>query len=424
MTTSCRAASAAPPPRIHIDVTAWWDRRNAPVGISRVVVELAKAVHEISILNRAWRYDRQWQRLVEVPWAEFERVVGPPLDQTSGAARLRAAAGRTPFAREISETVLRWGRRLLVWLRLHPAFLVLEPSDRFVFGGWIGDAARLRVYRQMLDPCPHNVSLYCHDVIPAILPELVESQVAAVFDGYLDVFVSSRTQIFCPSAATKRDLCKLLPDTRPPRRISVVSPGSDIEDAGSGHEAEECATSIDRDYILYVSTIEIRKNHAVLLDAYGTLLERGRADLPLLVFVGKRGWSIDPLLQEIDRGHGRSSSVRIMDDVSDRQMGALYRGARFTVFPSLYEGWGIPVGESLRFGRFCLSSDRGGSREAGAGLVELLDPTNSRLWADRIEHYLDHPDQLLAREADIRSRYRPRSWTEFRSDIMAELADA
>ena len=162
-------------------------------------------------------------------------------------------------------------------------------------------------------------------------------------------------------------------------------------------------------YLLSVSTIERRKNHETLCRAYARLVDWGVRDLPRLVLVGGIGVAGQALIDEIAADRRISERVVVLSDVSDAGLAALYEGCLFTLYPSLYEGWGLPVSESLASGKFCLASNQAALREAGEEFVDYLDPWDVEEWANRILRYLSTRRAGAAR-ADIRQSYRPFAW--------------
>lgn len=129
-----------------------------------------------------------------------------------------------------------------------------------------------------------------------------------------------------------------------------------------------------RRFILFVGTVEPRKNLAMLLDA----LEGLRAELgpvvPDLVVVGGWGWRSGAVRARLRRDR----SVHWFRAVLDSDLAAFYRHALFTVAPSHTEGWGLPVQESIAHGVPCIASSGGALPEAGAGLAVSFDPSDSR----------------------------------------------
>ena len=109
--------------------------------------------------------------------------------------------------------------------------------------------------------------------------------------------------------------------------------------------------------MLCVGTIESRKNGLSLLRAWQRLpAEMGEA-AAILVFAGRYGKIGGPdFREELAAGHGPAADVRVIDMPSDSELAWLYRNCLFTVYPSFVEGWGLPVGESAWFGKYCIAS--------------------------------------------------------------------
>jgi alpha-1,3-rhamnosyl/mannosyltransferase len=129
----------------------------------------------------------------------------------------------------------------------------------------------------------------------------------------------------------------------------------------------------DRAFILFVGTVEPRKNLATLLDAMDALRRELGDRVPTLVVVGVYGWQAAKIAARLRR----SPSVAWLRSVRDADLPAFYRRARFTVAPSHTEGWGLPAQESIAHGVPCLASSGGAQREAGHGLARHFDPADT-----------------------------------------------
>jgi glycosyltransferase involved in cell wall biosynthesis len=109
----------------------------------------------------------------------------------------------------------------------------------------------------------------------------------------------------------------------------------------------------------------------------------------------------------------------MLSNVSDGDLALLYKRCLFTVFPSLYEGWGLAVAESLAAGKFCLASNVASIPEVGSDLIEYLDPWDVPRWAERIQYYLEHPKALSLAESRIQSNYVPPKWRDTAATVFA-----
>jgi glycosyltransferase involved in cell wall biosynthesis len=255
--------------------------------------------------------------------------------------------------------------------------------------------------------------LFCYDVIPVKFPHLCVGDVSARFSKYFADLAWCADNVLCISDCSKKDLTQLLKVLGTPApRMEVVKLGSNIlpyEQAES--DAVTGLTDIlERKFILFVSTIERRKNHETIYRAYLQLIDAGVLDLPLLVFIGMPGWGVTDMLEDLRLDPRITPYIRIFNNVSDADLSWAYHNAYFTVFPSLYEGWGLPVAESLAHGKFCLASNAGSLPEVGGDLIDYVDPWDVPEWAAKIEFYIKNPRVLLARETKIKSEYKVIQW--------------
>jgi glycosyltransferase involved in cell wall biosynthesis len=160
--------------------------------------------------------------------------------------------------------------------------------------------------------------------------------------------------------------------------------------------AERLGFDPSRRYLLIVGTLEPRKNVTLALDALIEL--RHHVDVDLLV-VGARGW-LDESLWKAHARSGVGDRMRFLGQVDDDDLAVLYSHAAVFLFPSLYEGFGLPPLEAMACGTAVISSNAGPMPEVLGDAALLLAPREPRSWADAIERVLSEP--TLA--ADLRAR--------------------
>jgi glycosyltransferase involved in cell wall biosynthesis len=177
---------------------------------------------------------------------------------------------------------------------------------------------------------------------------------------------------------------------------------------------------LDKRYALFVSTIIPRKNHRVLVAAWHLLWHELGASTPYLLFVGG-GTPDAPLAAMMERQKTEGGRVIWLGSVDDSSLEALYRCAWVTIYPSLGEGYGLPVAEALSRGKVCLAAPSGGIREVSADLIDFIDPLEPRSVVAKVKTYLSEPSRLAAREAEIRRRYRSTTWSETARAVRAVL---
>ena len=177
-------------------------------------------------------------------------------------------------------------------------------------------------------------------------------------------------------------------------------------------------------YALIVSTIEARKNHLLLFRVWRRLLEELPPDrVPTLVFAGRVGWLVDDLMHQIANTNNLNGKLLVISSPTDAELTELYQGCLFTLFPSFFEGWGLPVTESLAFGKPCLISDRTSLPEAGGTLARSFDPDNFYDAYALILNAIEDRAGLAAWEAQIRREFKPVPWSTTVDALLSGLND-
>ena len=199
------------------------------------------------------------------------------------------------------------------------------------------------------------------------------------------------------SAAVKRDVLELVPRL-PPERIDVIPPG--IDETFRPRPREEIVPVLKRlgipnDYVLYVGTIQPRKNLEGLVTSYRDLVRS--LDRPEhLVLAGKLGWNYKTLLAELEAPELRGR-VHLTGYVSDGDLPSLYAGARLFVFPSWAEGFGFPPLEAMACGVPTIASDTPALAENLGGAAELVPPDSRQLLTEAMNRMLSNEDLRRAR---------------------------
>lgn len=262
---------------------------------------------------------------------------------------------------------------------------------------------------------------FAYDIIPVKFPHYYPSGKFDLFSTYFATMAWTADHIFCISKCTARDLHGFFEDVGSPSPpMSVVRLGDVLPTIPSRAPSPEVTTLLGAPYLLSVSTIEIRKNHETLYRALLRLIESG-FDVPTLVLVGMTGWRVDDFLYSLRHDPRVANKIVILDHVTDSDLATLYDNCLFTLYPSLYEGWGLPVAESLAHGKFCLASDAASIAEIAGDIVDYVDPWNVPQWADKIRLYCANPEALRRREESVASRFRVTSWEATANQIAAAI---
>lgn len=269
-----------------------------------------------------------------------------------------------------------------------------------------------------------RVALLVYDLIPLMRPEWCDSGLVRVFGQWFTDFAPSADLVFAISAASARDVERWAArsGTRVARPVRVLPIGTGFSNPPADAAASLPAGLLPGSYVLFVSTIEARKNHLLAFRVWRRLVEElPAARVPTLVFAGRVGWLVADLLQQLKNCSYLDGKIVIVADPTDAELVALYRGCRFTLFPSLYEGWGLPVSESLSFGKVCVASDRTSVPEAGGPFCRYLDPENFSAATAVIRDACTDDAMIAACEARIRAEFKPTPWRATAAALLGHL---
>lgn len=263
-------------------------------------------------------------------------------------------------------------------------------------------------------PAGWRIAVICHDIIPweDAAENGLETAATAPFAGYVRT-LAQVDRVFCSTAHTEQVLHRAWEgmNLRPGKSETVHLPLDPSPPVANLPEGEP--------RILFVSSIAPRKNHEGLLAAAEQLWSESLAFR--LVLVGRAGKGMEPMLARIE-AMARSRPLEWRRHVSEAELEAAYREAHFTVFPSLQEGFGLPIQESLVRGRPVICADFGAMAEtAGEGGTHRVNVRDPRALADAMRFWITDPAEL--QQAAAEARQRPfLDWSAYRARISAGLS--
>jgi glycosyltransferase involved in cell wall biosynthesis len=204
------------------------------------------------------------------------------------------------------------------------------------------------------------------------------------------------TLVVTVSEHTKRDLVEFFRIN--PGKIQVIHPSiaPDFQPAAPEVIARfRAKKGLPERFLLYLGTLEPRKNLATLVTAYARLRSHMGADTPPLVLAGAKGWYYESLFQRV-RELGLERDVTFVGFVSSEEQPLWYASAALFVYPSLYEGFGAPIVEALGCGTPTITSTTSSMPEAAGSLARLVEPDNAEELATAMYDTL-YDDALRAR---------------------------
>ncbi|MGI4747541.1 MAG: glycosyltransferase family 4 protein [Janthinobacterium lividum] len=279
-----------------------------------------------------------------------------------------------------------------------------------------------------------RIAVLLYDVIPVQRPEWADRGTTRVYRNWYTTVLPLADVVFAISRATATDVTKWCGRDgiilRNPVRALTLGTGfgNTVADRASvpGTAASIPSSLLTvlegRPYVLFVSTIEARKNHMLLFRAWRRLTEEmAPGQLPDLVFAGKVGWMVSDLMNQIENSSSLNGRLHVIEGLDDHELKAVYAGCLFTVFPSFYEGWGLPVSESLAMGKPCISSNATSLPEAGGTLARYFDPTDLNDACRVIRATIEDKAGLSDWQDEIRRSFQPVAWQATASAVVAIL---
>jgi glycosyltransferase involved in cell wall biosynthesis len=426
-------------PLIWVDVSAALNHRRARVhGVTRFVLEAGQHLASRPDI-RLFQYRSLGGRLVEVSYRELEakysllnqspqkahrsfggsniksRVVRylrrrPRLEHLARALR-SLGSGVIATSQRVALAISRTPHRVLSGLvgRNPAAATPLENSwsrDDVIchLGFWTeqSDIRTVEVVSKRRKQAGFKVVRFMHDIIPVSQPQftgdptkqtLVLGEILRETDFLLtnSHFTASDVRRFCSRAELP-----VLPTTVI-RMASLAAIQPPLRPEGLDDETS---------FVLCVGTIEIRKNHHLLFDVWESFItDLPHDQVPTLVLAGSLGWLNTETVSRLRSTPGFESVVRFIENPSDAELSWLYANCLFTVYPSLFEGWGYPITESLDAGKVCVTSNVTSMPEAAKGLGILLDPRDRCAWRITIERLVKNPDERRALENGMRLQH-------------------
>jgi glycosyltransferase involved in cell wall biosynthesis len=238
-----------------------------------------------------------------------------------------------------------------------------------------------------------------YDLAFRLTPAEVPWQQRAYMGSVLGPALRQAAAVLVISQKTRDDLLSCYPIPGLEERVVVMPLGlTPLPPAGP------LPAGLEPGFILAVGTVEPRKNYPRLLAAYRQL--RSRMDVPQLVIAGRPGWAYGDTLRQISAEPG----VRYLNHVDGAELTALYESAAVHVFPSLYEGFGLPLLEAMAHGLPSVVSNVSALPEVANGAAILVDPEDVSSIADGLERLLTDPALRAKLVDDGRRRAADFSW--------------
>ncbi len=268
---------------------------------------------------------------------------------------------------------------------------------------------------------PGRIVVTIHDIIHVLFPEFLRHSLAFAYARFLiRAAVKRSSRVVTVSRTTADDLRRLFGASE--ARLRVIPNGIHAEFFAAGDPATDEALrerlAVRQPYLLHVGNHKPHKNVEAVLKAYQLLVRGGFAEVPPLVLAG--GFAPAGELHQRATAMGLADRVRCLGHLERRELAALFRGASVFVYPTLYEGFGLPVLEAMACGVPVVAGDVAAIREVAGDGVLRVNPRDVVELAAALRRLVEQPDlcgQLSARGRECAARYH---WRQAAEATLAE----
>ena len=308
---------------------------------------------------------------------------------------------------------------------------VFGPGDQILLTEWIFSERISKALFDLSSRVEAKVFQFVHDCIPLARPDLFRKYLVEDFRRKMGLAVAQADVVLTNSEYSKQDILKFFGNE--------LGEGKEVQVVKLAHEFLACGNPVaavepsevprlgklpkalaQRPFVMMVGTLEERKNTQLALKLWRRLQKRHNGAAPVLVLVGSYGWHKLGLLAAVIAGRFFSRSIYHLQNCDDETLSELYRRCQFTIYLSKYEGWGLPVGESMWMGKPVLCSNMTSLPEAGQDLVDYVDPEDSVATFAALERLCFDKDYREAKAANLK-RDKLRSVREFAQRLSEAL---
>jgi glycosyltransferase involved in cell wall biosynthesis len=283
---------------------------------------------------------------------------------------------------------------------------------------WNIHPKRIHLYPE-LKKNNYTIINYLYDLSPVILPQYSHENTCRNFISFLTAAYSYTDMVFFDSASAEKNFLNIKKQLEVTREIPtrVTGLGSDFSQQNNIIKPNQKLKAIlDKKYILFVGTIEPRKDQELVLDAFETLAKK-YSDLNL-VLIGKQGWKVEEFIKRINNHPLKDKQFYYLNDIDDDTLSLFYQNAWIVIYLSKHEGYGLPIAESLRHNNITIASKNSSMYEVGKNYSDYIVYNSQNEIIDIISLYYDNPQLYQEKKQLIKNSFKPASWDSFSASIM------
>jgi glycosyltransferase involved in cell wall biosynthesis len=266
-----------------------------------------------------------------------------------------------------------------------------------------------------------KILMLIHDLIPLHHPEYFEKELVTATTRFYKNNCALIDEFWTVSSKTFDDIKYLYQFSSNKIIVKEFSNMHGISFLPKLTELVENPKAVKGDYVLFVSTVEKRKNHILLARVWKELCLRDANNTPTLICVGKKGWMSDDFYQTLGGDKALREKIKILSGVSDLELSHLYKNCLYTVYPALEEGFGLPVSEALSQGKLCVSGTCKSLKQASQGLSICLNEYDANEWIAELSKLNLNRSLIRKREKIIASKFKIEEIHEYSNRLVNQL---
>ena len=287
---------------------------------------------------------------------------------------------------------------------------------------WNNEYQRVKLYKKLKE-FGFTIYNFVYDLIPVLFPTLVKDKTRNSFDSFLSAIYTYSDFVFFDSKCAKNDFINFKKKHNNSREIGtkVVYLGSDFMKTKQSQfiaENDKYKSLLDKKYILFVGTIEPRKQQPLLVEAFEELYKKNK-DLHI-IFIGSIGWTVEDFKNYLYNHPLKDKNIHHLVGIDDNTLNLFYQNAFLVTYLSNYEGYGLPIAESLLHGNITITSNNSSMPEVGKDSAIYIENNKKELICI-VTQYLGDKKLYEEQKQYIKENYKQPNWNDFYNNIINEI---
>ncbi|RXK12286.1 hypothetical protein CP965_11005 [Halarcobacter mediterraneus] len=285
---------------------------------------------------------------------------------------------------------------------------------------WNSSYSRITLYKKLKE---QNFKIYnfIYDLIPILFPQFLHEKTKKNFKPYMKAIFQYSDKVFFDSKSARNDFLKLkntIFENSKQISTEVVYLGSDFKKEAK-HINKTYEHILSKKFILFVGTIEPRKQQKLLLEAF-EILNKTYKNLNI-VFIGKIGWNVEEFIYTLNTHPLKDKNIFHFENIDDETLVSFYKKAFLVTYLSFYEGYGLPIVESLKYSNITIVSSNSSIPEVGLDFVEYIKDNSKTELIEKIKYYIENKTKYQERKNYIFEKYQIPNWDIFYTKLKQKL---